>query len=668
MKKTLILSFLLGLTLSHVAGQTSLDDRPPRAPSPHGFNVSSIGGVARLTLNAADYPGDDCGAKITAALSALHGPGTVSVPVNCGIIRTQVTVGTNQHLELQAGTYQVAATITIGQQASIECPPTADSPGAGYGTCLIQATAGSNLPVVLLLSGTNAVLSNVTVDGQQFAAVQWVGLVSGGEGYSAKPACKVSGDGVGAQCSVDVDPASKTIGSLTLTSYGRGYTHAAVSITGEEGRGASVVAAVGPNLNPSGGVNIKVAGVRSRLDHVTSIHAPTHGIQIGDAATNNTAAATKLDHVISLFNSGDGIYGVNTTDVHLGGQSEIENNLGAGVDLSNCGAWRIVANDIGGNGTNGVEVTGTIDTALMHHSNSFGQMIIGNQFGNNAAHDIEIGGYDHKNGGYVSLYNTISENQFIGSQLRPPNTYDAIHIEDSGGNSVTANTVWQGPPNAYRDGIGIYESVDGRELADIVASNATNGPKIPIRIVKSTMLGANSENGNNEVRQTPAFWLNNRPWGAMDGSGARIPLGILDHENRVLYFGHAGQKLIDMQPNPGTSLLQLDGNRKQVTVLGTLAVSKLQIAGKTVAPDLRGMTNPIGGSRLDVGSCAKQQLQVPGAQTSMVAQVSPVDGVDPGDAFYLRGYVSSEGIVTVKVCAAVGGVPRVTRYVVRVTE
>ncbi|HEY4049625.1 MAG TPA: hypothetical protein VGM27_22410 [Acidobacteriaceae bacterium] len=668
MKKTLTLPFLLALALGHVAGQTYLTGRLQGDPSLHESQVSATGRAARLTLNAAEYPGDDCGAKISAALSALHGPGKVSVPVSCGIIRTQVSLGTNQHLELLAGTYPVSAMITIGQQASIECPPTADSPGAGYGSCLIQATAGSNLPVVLLLNGTNAVLSNVTVDGQQFSAIQWAGLAAGGGGYTAKPDCFVTGDGLGAQCSVDLDPASKTITTVTLTDYGRGYTHAVVNLTGGGGRGASVVAAVGPHLNPSAGANIKIMGVRSRLDHVTSIHAAAHGIQIGDTTTDNAAAASKLDHVMSLFNSGDGIYGVNTTDVHLGGQSEIENNLGAGVDLINCGAWRIVANDIGGNGTNGINVTGTIDTALTHHSNSFGQIIIGNQFGNNVAHDIQIEGYDHKNGGYVSLYNTISENQFIGSQLRPTNTYDAIHIEDSGGNSLTANTVWQGPPNAYRNGIGIYESTDGREFADIVASNLTKGPTTPIRIVKSTMLGANSENGGGDVRETPAFWLNDKPWGAMDVTGTGTPLGILDQQNRVLYFGHSGQKQIDLQPNPGTSLLQLDGNRKQVTVLGTLVVSSLHVEGKTVGADLRGITDLMGGSRLGVGVCVKQQLKMPGAQTSMAAQVSPVDGIDPGDGFYLRGYVSSENFVTVKVCAAVGGVPRATRYVVHVRE
>jgi hypothetical protein len=663
-----IVGFIMGSFASgpNYLGNVFDGDAPRKGSMLASAPVEAAEGLpARAVLHAADYSGSDCGAKISAALSALGGAGEVIVPVGCGAIRTQVRIGTNQHLRLFAETYQISSTIIVGQDASLECPPTADIPGAGHGTCLIQAAAGSNLPVLVLMNGTNAALSNVTVDGQQFASVQWIGLRSPGQGYISRPACRIIGDGSGATCILECDWTTHRLAMATLTSYGHGYTHATVMITGGGGSGASIDIAVGPNLNASAGANIKVLGVRSRLDHVNSIHAATHGIQIGDPTRNNVAAATKLDHVMSLFNSGDGIYGVNTTDAHLGGQSEVENNLGIGVNLFNCGAWRIVANDIGGNAAGGIKVEGTIDSVPTTHPNSFGQIILGNQFGNNGGHDIDIEGYDHMGRGSVSLYNTISSNQFIGSWLRVEGSFDAIHIEDSGANSITANTVWQGPPSAYRNGIGIYESAQGRELTDTVASNTINGPKVPILIAESTLLGANDENGTNEARQMPAYWLNNRPWGAMDSTGARTPLGLLDERNRVFYYGHRAAKQMDLQPKPGTSLMKLDGNTRQVSVLGLLTVSRLRIGTEPVEPDLRGVTGPIGGSPLRVGHCATGDVAVPGAQAVMITEVSPVNSVDPGDPFYVRGYVSSQGIVTVKICAAAAATPRAARYAVR---
>jgi hypothetical protein len=515
-----------------------------------------------------------------------------------------------------------------------------------------------------VLNGANAALSNVTIDGQQFAAVQWIGVLSAGQGYTSQPACTIIGDGSGAKCTVDIDGTTHKVVTASLTSYGHGYTRAAVLIEGGGGRGASAATAIGPNLNPSGGANIAVLGVRSRLDHVNTIYAATHGIQVGNLTLNNAAAATKLDHVMSLFNSGDGIHGVNTTDVHLGGQSEVENNLGIGVSLFNCGAWRIVANDIGGNAAGGIGVGGTIDSGRSH-PNSFGQIILGNQFGNNGGHDIDIEGYDHAGGGAVSLYNTISSNQFIGSSLRLEDRFDAIHIEDSGANSITANTIWQGPANAYRNGIGIYESAEGRELTDTVSGNAITGPKVPILITKSTLLGANNENGANESRQTPAFWINNMPWGAIDSTGARTPLGLLDETNRVFYFGHGTAKQIELQPKPGTSLVELDGNTQRVSVLGSLTASSLRVGGEPLEPDLRAVSGLIGGSPLGIGGCTTGDVAVPGAQTSMIAEVGPVYGVDPGDAFSIRGYVSRQNVVTVKVCALATATPRAARYAVR---
>lgn len=90
-------------------------------------------------------------------------------------------------------------------------------------------------------------------------------------------------------------------------------------------------------------------------------------------------------------------------------------------------------------------------------------------------------------------------------------------------------------------------------------------------------------------------------------------------------------------------------------------------AGAATAPAaalLAATTPAIGGNALAAGACSSATVPVPQSLASMAVVVTPV--TYPGDAFYWRGYVSSSGSVTVKVCAAVAGMPVASAYNVRV--
>lgn len=77
---------------------------------------------------------------------------------------TLTSLGQNQHIFLRPGIYMVSNTITLETNASIRCDPVGDAPGPGIGTCIIQPNGPIASPIIAL-TGTNAVLMDVTVDG-----------------------------------------------------------------------------------------------------------------------------------------------------------------------------------------------------------------------------------------------------------------------------------------------------------------------------------------------------------------------------------------------------------------------------------------------------------------------------------------------------------------------
>lgn len=94
--------------------------------------------------------------------------------------------------------------------------------------------------------------------------------------------------------------------------------------------------------------------------------------------------------------------------------------------------------------------------------------------------------------------------------------------------------------------------------------------------------------------------------------------------------------------------------------------TSLQVNSITLSPSLSGTTGSIGGGALLAGACASGTVAVTNSTTSMTVTVSP--NTYPGDGTDFYGYVSSNGTVTVKVCALVAVTPTSSTYNVRVIQ
>lgn len=85
---------------------------------------------------------------------------------------------------------------------------------------------------------------------------------------------------------------------------------------------------------------------------------------------------------------------------------------------------------------------------------------------------------------------------------------------------------------------------------------------------------------------------------------------------------------------------------------------------QVVSTPMSAVSASIGGSPLLAGAVASATVSVPGATVGNGVTVTPA--TYPGDAITWRGYVSSQGIVTVVVQAVVAGTPVAGTYNVRV--
>lgn len=99
-------------------------------------------------------------------------------------------------------------------------------------------------------------------------------------------------------------------------------------------------------------------------------------------------------------------------------------------------------------------------------------------------------------------------------------------------------------------------------------------------------------------------------------------------------------------------------------VNGNAANSNGQVSMNVPNADLIGTTGAIGGGLLTAATCTSGTANVTGATTAMTAMASPV--TYPGDGAQYQAYVSSSGVVTVKVCALLVLTPVSTAYNVRV--
>jgi hypothetical protein len=200
---------------------------------------------------------------------------------------------------------------------------------------------------------------------------------------------------------------------------------------------------------------------RVEMFRVTAQNSPGYGIELYSSPRNESCCA-KLSKIMSIANAGTGMHLANTADVFVS-MSEFENNGSFGIEVNNSPTARIQHSDMGGNKLDGIFIYGTGDSPLQSHR----QMIIGNQFGNNGRYDINVAGYDEKSKRQVSTGNLISSNQFIGSPTRPAG-YEAIHVVDSGDNTIVGNTFSAPQGHPYKACIGISGE---RQRPDMVTGN-----------------------------------------------------------------------------------------------------------------------------------------------------------------------------------------------------
>ena len=212
---------------------------------------------------------------------------------------------------------------------------------------------------------------------------------------------------------------------------------------------------------PQGGVGILVLNAnRAEMFRVTAQNAAKYGIEI--YSDNNESCCAKLSKIMAIANGEAGLHLANTADVFVS-LSEFEENGKYGVELNNSPTTRLEHSDFGGNFEDGIRIYGSAESRLQSNR----QIIVGNQFGNNAHYDISIQGFDYAGKKHVATGHLISSNEFIGSDRRPAG-YDAIHITDSGENNIVGNTFSAGSDHPYRYCIFIEGS---KELPDQVNGN-----------------------------------------------------------------------------------------------------------------------------------------------------------------------------------------------------
>jgi len=245
---------------------------------------------------------------------------------------------------------------------------------------------------------------------------------------------------------------------------------------------------------------------RVELFRVTAQNSKGHGIVFlsGDSPPfAGESCCAKLAKVMSVYNGKDGLFAYFSEDLFVV-QSEFGGNGVAGVELDNSPACRIANSDLGGNlfGLYAYGVAGPGGKGGGYN------IISGNQFGN-TGHDLALVDFGDGRG---ATDNVIAGNSFIPGPGRPPDTYDAIHIQDSSGNAVTGNVV-VGSSAANRPwaGIHIFQTARGRGGANAVSGNVVNGPAGTggaINVPPSTKLAGNV---SIPTRRTPSSAAGSQP-------------------------------------------------------------------------------------------------------------------------------------------------------------
>jgi hypothetical protein len=196
-----------------------------------------------------------------------------------------------------------------------------------------------------------------------------------------------------------------------------------------------------------------------------------------------------------------------------------------------------------------------------------------------------------------------------------------------------------------------------------------------------------------------------RAWGNFTGLWALGAIAANNTATRLRFYERASTagdpqtatSYVDLQyayPNAGGyhglaitgsdsdgAILKLDFGNRQTTLTGALAVGTpvggmpgagainaqaVQVNGVALSVALSGSTARIGGSPLPAGSCASGDASIAHAMTAMAVVATPQ--TYPGDGFFWTGFVATDGLVTVKLCAIVAGTPAPSAYNIRVLQ
>jgi len=198
------------------------------------------------------------------------------------------------------------------------------------------------------------------------------------------------------------------------------------------------------------------------------------GVSIGNAKVDNihvTGANSCCGRIID----GSFLIGAGNDDLYINGvadwiisTTEFENAGAWGIEGLNAATIRINNCDIGANGTisgGGIKVSVTSG----HHAG--GWIVSGCQFGFNLGTDFYS---DGSAAAWSNGSHAITGNSFFGLGAVTGNTYDSIHLHDSGNTAITGNFFGGGSPHQFRYHY-FSDSTNGAPAPSSVAGNIMNG-------------------------------------------------------------------------------------------------------------------------------------------------------------------------------------------------